>query len=244
MGNMGCLRILHARIPKRAPCKAESTSRKRSSFKEGPFLLASCRTFLLASEGVKVSMSDFLFVLTSLRRPFAPLDVYIAYPLDMGLFALERLLNVSGLLDLPLADEDLFLHHRHLLDAHLFLTQHNPERSPVPECFIKRLTLVNCLSRWRWVARPGTALYDQLLAGNGHSDCLFLSDDLFANHDLAGLDCLPVNTQFLLAHRDDTVTIWLDRTRIDVIGSEVVQDITSLLLVTICLNHQDGAPGL
>src|SRR5207302_11197238 len=188
MGNMGCLRILHARAPKRATCKAKSTSRKRSSFKEGPFLLALRSTFL------KVSMSDFLFVLTSLRRPFAPLDVHIAYPLDMGLFALERLLNVSGLLNLSLADEDLFLHHRHLLDAHLFLTQHNPERSPVPECFIKRLTLVNCLSRWRWVARPGTALYDQLLAGNGHSDCLFLSDDLFANHDLAGLDCLLVNT--------------------------------------------------
>src|SRR2546421_1111623 len=103
MGNMGCLRILHARIPKRAICKAESTSRKRSSFKVGPFLLASCSTFL------KVSMSDFLLVFTSLRRPCAPLDVHIAYPLDMGLFTLDGLLNVSGFLDLPLADEDLFL---------------------------------------------------------------------------------------------------------------------------------------
>src|SRR5947207_2193318 len=137
MGNTGCLRILHARAPKRAPCKAESTSRKRSSFKEGPFLLASCSTFL------KVSMSEFLFVSTSLRRPFALLDVHIAYPLDMSFLALDRLLNVPGLLNLPLADEDLFLHHRHLLDAHLFLTQHDPERSPVPECFIKRLTLVD-----------------------------------------------------------------------------------------------------
>ena len=44
-------------------------------------------------------MSDFLFVLTGLRRPFAPLDVHIANPLDMGLFALDGLLNVPGLLE-------------------------------------------------------------------------------------------------------------------------------------------------
>src|SRR5207302_9885317 len=100
------------------------------------------------------------------------LNIHIALVLDASLFSANRVRNPLRILDLPLAEGNLFSHYRLLINRHLLLAN----RNPVGLAF----------TYWRigWLARSRMALDDHLFTVNRHIERL-----LFRNHIFAQANC-------------------------------------------------------
>src|SRR5438309_8413485 len=80
---------------------------------------ASCLSFLL----------QFLLLVVNVAIPnvgIITLNIHIALAFDASLFSANRVRNPLGILDLPLAEGNLFSHYRLLINRYLLLTNRNP----------------------------------------------------------------------------------------------------------------------
>ena len=122
-------------------------------------------------------------------------DVHVALLVDPHLFLANLSRDAFGVVHGPLADADLFGHHRLLTDLDLFFSHGDHD--------IFALTDVARLDRARGVAGRRFTLDDDLLAFHRHIDGLCLGSHLLADAHLAGMDrlLLGVETLFLDLHR-------------------------------------------